>query len=97
MTDSTQTELDGVAQLIATYLEGLHNPSDNYLYNELRAIRDTENLKRAIIAYTNKRIEEVLDRLETQALELPLSNGREMYLVDVSAIEAERNKLKEES
>lgn len=37
-----------VTQMLATYLEGLHNPNEDGLYNELRAKRDTENLKQAI-------------------------------------------------
>jgi hypothetical protein len=71
-----------------TYTLTVHEVHDGGAYSKLEEL---------ITAYTNKQIEEILDRLETQALELPLSNGREMYLVDVSAIEAERNKLKEES
>lgn len=39
-------EIDAI---IATYLQGLHNPSDDALYNELRAARDTKALKKAIL------------------------------------------------
>ena len=56
-------------------------------------------LMQLITAYTNKQIEEVLDRLESKLVErrvdnAPYAPGKE-YLVPEAAIEAERNKLKE--
>lgn len=54
----------GITQLIQTYLEGLHNPSEDGLYNELRAMRDTENLKAAIIAWRDAAIVAELERME---------------------------------
>lgn len=37
-----------ITKLLNVYLEGLHNPKDDQLYNELRAMRDTEALKKGV-------------------------------------------------
>lgn len=52
-----------LTQLIAQYLLGLHNPNEDSLYNELRAQRDTENLKAHILKHyiSKQRVVEALD------------------------------------
>lgn len=63
-TSTHNSDTKDIDELIATYLEGLHNPSDDGLYNELRAKRDTEYLKDKIVALLATQKEQLLDRLE---------------------------------
>lgn len=61
---NTPSKQSDIQQIIATYLEGLHNPHEDGLYNELRAQRDTENLKAAIEAYAQQEVNKVLSELK---------------------------------
>ena len=56
--DTSREELDKV---IATYLEGLHEPNDDPLYNHLRADRDTKALKEAIDQHTKTMCERAVE------------------------------------
>jgi len=70
MSNKTIEEID---KIIATYLEGLHNPKEDGLYNELRAKRDTEALKQAvnqlILQERIKELEALHDDLSLEARE----------------------------
>ena len=52
VTTTEQPNEQWLTQVIATYLEGLHNPNEDGLYNDLRAKRDTDALKSAIFKHT---------------------------------------------
>ena len=58
----------------------------------------THSLKQALLDWHNKQIEEALDRLESQKVNRNIISSTQVYedtLIPLSAIEAERNKLKE--
>ena len=59
----------------------------------------TENCTNVVMsiiqAHTNAEIAKVLDRLDDNAVELPMSSGDNILLVPLEYIEAERAKLKE--
>lgn len=59
----TDTFEQDIQQAISTYLEGLHNPREDSLYNDLRAKRDTEALKEACANAHNKAITALLTEL----------------------------------
>lgn len=54
--DLMTNTIDWLDKVIATYLDGLHNPSDDSLYNELRAERDTNSLKQLIYKELEKQV-----------------------------------------
>lgn len=83
-TDNTQ-ELDEILEM---FWEGiLDNPFE---------VKPRHNAKQAILDWHNKQVEEVLDRLEGSNKRLgDIDSHTEAWGIPLSAIEAERNKLKE--
>ena len=89
MSDNTQ-ELDEVAQLLGIYLEEID--VDGYM-----PITVNRQTLAHIKDWHNKQIEEVLDRLESERDSHDADTGcsDELGYIPLSAIQAERNKLKE--
>lgn len=90
-TDTNQAnEVKLEAELENLIRNNIHTFADEYL--------ELDECVAALTAYTNKQIEEVLDRLEAQFVEeVVVIFGKTEFKkqVPLSAIEAERNKLKE--
>jgi hypothetical protein len=62
--DNTPTNTpSSIDEVINTYIQGLHNPRDDSLYNELRAKRDTEALKDAVNKLISEAVNKALDKL----------------------------------
>ena len=78
----TPQDKQSVDELIATYLEGLHNPSDDQLYNELRAKRDTEYLKAQL---SQLLIKERIDERKMQGDEFNSENYRKLRLAHLQS------------
>ena len=87
MTDNTQ-ELDEILTGFAYGEYSKHWVDERKTYTKLEA-------KQALLDWHNKQVEEVLDRLERQATIVTSLSGEKAGTVDLIAIEAERNKLKE--
>ena len=90
MTDSTQ-ELEVILGFIENY--GVSASCDGFDPHKSRS-----QAKQALLDWHNKQIEEVLDRLEAQSVEeavVIFGMTEVKKQVPLSAIEAERNKLKE--
>ena len=89
-TDNTQSELDEILALLENGMWNRDVREGMFGRSMTRA-----KAKQAILDLQNKRIEAVLDRLATQRgiLSDPVHGEKS---IPVSAIEAERNKLKEE-
>ena len=88
-TDNTQ-ELDEILYRFV--------PSTDYSDKREGDPTDCQRAKAAILDWHNKQIEEVLDRLENQVKSLirkPDGTSIGAEYIPLSAIEAERNKLKE--
>lgn len=81
----TPKPIESLDDVIATYLEGLHNPTDDSLYNELRAKKDTEALKQALSAYITEQVR--LARNEPVTI---MGKSVDEIIVILSALEIER-------
>ena len=98
MTDDPQ-ELDEILKEVreASWSMGLQNAPLGQLHNPRNNNRATDEAKQDILDWHNKQVEEVLDRLEGRARgAFDYEADIEEYAEDVlTSIEAERNKLKE--
>lgn len=96
MTDGTK-ELDEILEKVryAAYYADYHANHTQEHINSIIAEHVAEQ-KQAILDWHNKQIEEVLDRLEQVHRANPLWVGMTQRVIPLSAIEAERNKLKED-
>lgn len=62
-------ELDPqITEVIATYLHGIHHPDEDPLENDLRAMKNTNDLKAAIQAYVTRQVEGELERLSMKVV-----------------------------
>lgn len=101
MTDSTQ-EIDEILQKFAMAEQQIGDEmAVGAIQEEDFDVRDTlarEQAKQALIDWHNKQIEKMLDRLEVERDSHDADTGcsDELGYIPLSAIEAERAKLKEE-
>ena len=86
MTDNTQ-ELDGI-------MDKIYDLAYDHLPERGIAI-GTDRIRQAILDWHNRQVEAVLDRIEKQATIITSLSGEKAGTVDLTAIEVERNKLKE--
>lgn len=90
MTDSIQ-ELDVILALL-----GARMPQPKTMNEATARVAMLQETKKAVLDWHNKQIEAVLDRLESKAewLAYDDSEGEQIKAVDISAIEAERTRLR---
>ena len=86
MTDTQ--ELDEILTRFADGEYSKHWVDERKTYTKLEA-------KQALLDWHNRQVEEVLDRIEKQATIITSLSGEKAGTVDLTAIEVERNKLKE--
>ena len=100
MTDNTQELYEILEDLVRDSQEDVSDFKLNSLPHELIG---KNGAKQAIIDWHNKQTEELLDRLESKSSEWSVAaaelldhlEDRNLEYIPLSAIEAERNKLKE--
>ena len=86
MKSNTQ-ELDGI-------MDKIYDLAYDHLPERGIAI-GTDRIRQAILDWHNRQVEAVLDRIEKQATIITSLSGEKAGTVDLTAIEVERNKLKE--
>lgn len=91
-TDNTQ-ELDKILAKVSSesFDAAINNPNDYMLVLNAIEVR----AKQALLDWHDKRVEAVLDGLKEEGISCIDPAGHPTYVVPLSAIEAERNKLKE--
>ena len=86
MKSNTQ-ELDGI-------MDKIYDLAYDHLPERGIAI-GTDRIRQSILDWHNRQVEAVLDRIEKQATIITSLSGEKAGTVDLTAIEVERNKLKE--